>query len=414
MAKTVVVIGGGVIGLTCAYALTDAGCEVTVVDAGELAGGASRGNAGWVTPSLATPLAAPGILTSGLRSALDPKGALVIRPSLDTAWLRWLWSFRRAARPEQFSAGVQALLGMTRRTLEELDAYRAAGLAFEEHRDGIIAVARDRSAFHWFDDTFAELARYGFEGELHPPVGRRGARRGAGAGRHRRRRHPDDDRPARRSGEPRARARHPGRPDHRARAGVGDRPHRRRLARPRRHRVARRRRRRRRHRHRRAGAAAAVRRRRCRSWARRATRSRRPAPGTAPSSALYLCEPKLGLSALGAGLRIAGMFELGRTDGAVHRRPHPPAGRRHAAVPARLAARARLGGDRLGRLPARDARQPADDRRGARPARPLRRRRPRHARGHARARHRPCHRGARHRPAVPDWVAPFAVDRPAP
>ena len=34
------------------------------------------------------------------------------------------------------------------------------------HRDGIIAVARDRSAFHWFDDTFAELARYGFEGDL--------------------------------------------------------------------------------------------------------------------------------------------------------------------------------------------------------------------------------------------------------
>jgi D-amino-acid dehydrogenase len=40
--------------------------------------------------------------------------------------------------------------------------------------------------------------------------------------------------------------------------------------------------------------------------------------GTAPTSALYLCEPKLGLSALGAGIRIAGMFELGRTDDEVH------------------------------------------------------------------------------------------------
>jgi D-amino-acid dehydrogenase len=166
MAKTVIVIGGGVIGLSCAYALTEAGCDVVVVDAGAVAGGASKGNAGWITPSLATPLAAPGILTSGLRSALDPRGALVIRPSLDTAWLRWLWSFRRAARPEQFSAGIKALLEMTRRTLEELDAYRAAGIQFEMHADGIIAVARDRSAFHWFDDTFAELARYGFEGDL--------------------------------------------------------------------------------------------------------------------------------------------------------------------------------------------------------------------------------------------------------
>ena len=40
--------------------------------------------------------------------------------------------------------------------------------------------------------------------------------------------------------------------------------------------------------------------------------------GTAPSCALYLCEPKLGLSALDAGLRIAGFFELGRTDDDVH------------------------------------------------------------------------------------------------
>ena len=167
MARSVIVIGGGMIGLACAYALTDAGCDVVVVESGELAGGASRGNTGWVTPSLATPLAAPGILSTGLRSALDPRGALVIRPSLDTGWLRWLWSFKRAARPEQFSAGVAALLGMTRRTLAELDAYRAAGLEFEMHRDGIIAVARDRSAFHWFDETFAELARSGFEGELH-------------------------------------------------------------------------------------------------------------------------------------------------------------------------------------------------------------------------------------------------------
>ena len=166
MAKTVIVVGGGVIGLACAYSLTEAGCDVVVVDSGVVGGGASKGNAGWVTPSLATPLAAPGILASGLRSAMDPRGALVIRPSLDTAWLRWLWSFKRNARPEQFSAGIKALLEMTRRTLAEFDGYRAAGVEFEMHSDGIIAVARDRSAFHWFDDTFAELARYRFEGDL--------------------------------------------------------------------------------------------------------------------------------------------------------------------------------------------------------------------------------------------------------
>ena len=69
----VVVIGGGVVGLSCAFALQRDGHEVEVVEAGQVGRGASAGNAGWVTPTLATPLAAPGILKTGLRSAFDPK-----------------------------------------------------------------------------------------------------------------------------------------------------------------------------------------------------------------------------------------------------------------------------------------------------------------------------------------------------
>src|SRR4051794_22011321 len=317
MPKAVVVIGGGVIGLACAYALTDAGCEVTVVEAGELAGGASRGNAGWVTPSLATPLAAPGILASGLRSALEPNGALVIRPSLDTAWLRWLWSFRRAARPEQFSAGVQALLQMTRRTLAELDAYRAAGVEFEMHRDGIIAVARDRSAFHWFDDTFAELARYGFEGDLVHMDGdeARTAEPALGdavgaATRMTIDRHVDPESLVRGLAARVGRVVEGAPVTAIAPAGAGWRV--------------------------RAGSESLVAEAVVVAAGTAVPRLLSPfglrlpivgakgysitarGSGTAPSCALYLCEPKLGLSALAAGLRIAGFFELGRTDDDVH------------------------------------------------------------------------------------------------
>lgn len=316
MAGEAIVIGGGVVGLACAYALTEAGRDVTVVDAGVLAGGASRGNAGWVTPSLATPLAAPGILTSGLRSALDPRGALVIRPAADTAWLRWLWSFRRAARPEQFSAGVKALLGMTRRTLAELDAYVAAGVVFEQHADGIIAVARDRSAFHWFDDTFAELARYGFEGELVHMTGDEaralepalGDAVGA-ATRMTIDRHVDPESLVHGLAAKVGRVLEHAPVTAIAPVGTGWRV--------------------------RAGSESLA-----AETVVVATGTAAPgllAPfgvrlpivgakgysitahgtGTAPSTALYLCEPKLGLSSLASGIRIAGMFELGRTDDAV-------------------------------------------------------------------------------------------------
>ena len=76
----VAIVGGGVVGLCSAYALKRAGADVVLLERGELGRGASEGNTGWISPTISTPLAAPGVLRSGLRSAFDPRGALVIRP----------------------------------------------------------------------------------------------------------------------------------------------------------------------------------------------------------------------------------------------------------------------------------------------------------------------------------------------
>ncbi len=162
----VAIVGGGVVGLCCAYALREQGIEVVLFEAGEVGGGASRGNTGWVVPSLSTPLAAPGMLATGLRSALDPKGALIIRPGLDPGWIRWLWQFRRSSSKERFSRGVQALLALNERTFEALDGYRTAGVRFEMHSTGILVVGRDRSGLAWFQTLFDELARLGLGGRL--------------------------------------------------------------------------------------------------------------------------------------------------------------------------------------------------------------------------------------------------------
>jgi D-amino-acid dehydrogenase len=167
----IAVVGGGVVGAACACSLLDVADEVVLFEAAELGSGASRGNAGWVTPSLGMPLASPGVLRTGLRAALDPRGALVIRPSLDPSWMRWLIRFARNSRPAVFEQGIRALLGMTMRSLDELDRLRETGVAFEEHRAGLLAVARDRAGLHWFDGTFAALRAQGFPGGLEPMDG---------------------------------------------------------------------------------------------------------------------------------------------------------------------------------------------------------------------------------------------------
>jgi D-amino-acid dehydrogenase len=152
--------------MACAFALLDVADSVEVLDAAAIGGGASAGNTGWVTPSIATPLAAPGVLTMGLRSALDPRGALVIRPGLDPAWIAWLWRFARSSRQAVYQRGVAALLELTSRTLDELDRMREAGVEFEEHRAGVLVVARDRAGLHWFEKVFEELVPLGFPGAL--------------------------------------------------------------------------------------------------------------------------------------------------------------------------------------------------------------------------------------------------------
>jgi D-amino-acid dehydrogenase len=43
---------------------------------------------------------------------------------------------------------------------------RESGVEFEEHRAGILVVARDRAGLHWFEKVFDELVPLGFPGDL--------------------------------------------------------------------------------------------------------------------------------------------------------------------------------------------------------------------------------------------------------
>ena len=49
--SSVVIVGGGIIGLFTAYYLTEEGFEVTILDKGDLSNSCSIGNAGMIVPS---------------------------------------------------------------------------------------------------------------------------------------------------------------------------------------------------------------------------------------------------------------------------------------------------------------------------------------------------------------------------
>ena len=82
-----VVVGGGAVGLAVAEALVRDHVEVTVIERDRCGLGASAGNAGWITPSLAIPVPGPGVIGQSLRWLVNPRGPLWIRPTLSPALL---------------------------------------------------------------------------------------------------------------------------------------------------------------------------------------------------------------------------------------------------------------------------------------------------------------------------------------
>lgn len=136
--KRAVVVGGGVIGLACAYSLRKRDYEVTLVDAAGPGAGASEGNAGWVTPSLSMPVPAPGMVGQSLRWMLRSDSPLYIKPTLDPRRIRWLLGLLRNCNQTRYSRGLEATLRLNERTFELFDKLHADGVEFEMHRAGLL------------------------------------------------------------------------------------------------------------------------------------------------------------------------------------------------------------------------------------------------------------------------------------
>lgn len=116
----VLIIGGGIAGVTTAYELAGRGLRVTVIDKGRIGYGCSYGNAGWITPCFAMPLPMPGMLIKSFKWMLDPEGPLYIEPRPSIMLMRWMLRFLRSMNQKQMQRSITAL---TELSTFSLDAY---------------------------------------------------------------------------------------------------------------------------------------------------------------------------------------------------------------------------------------------------------------------------------------------------
>ncbi|HEY6103575.1 MAG TPA: FAD-dependent oxidoreductase, partial [bacterium] len=142
----VVIVGAGVIGLMCAYELRRNGFEVTVLDRSVPGSGCSSGNMGWIVPSFARPLPAPGLVRQSIRRMFDRSSPLHIAPRADLSLARWLWRFWRHCNSRDYHAGLEALVHLAVPAMTILDRLRREGVEFEMHESGVLFLFLSRAA----------------------------------------------------------------------------------------------------------------------------------------------------------------------------------------------------------------------------------------------------------------------------
>jgi D-amino-acid dehydrogenase len=87
----VIIIGGGIVGLSCAYYNLKEGNRVTVIDKSDMTGGASYVNAGYLTPSHIIPLSSPGMMAKGIRWMFNSSSPFYLKPRFDMDFLKRAW-----------------------------------------------------------------------------------------------------------------------------------------------------------------------------------------------------------------------------------------------------------------------------------------------------------------------------------
>ena len=164
----VLVLGSGVIGVSCAYQLARAGHEVTVVDRQPAAAlETSYANAGEVSPGYSSPWAAPGVPVKAIKWLLMRHRPLVIRPGIDPSLLRWGVAMLRNCTQARYELNKGRMVRLAEYSRDCLKRLRAeTGIRYDERMQGTLQLFRRQAQLDGAAADIAVLRRYGVAFEL--------------------------------------------------------------------------------------------------------------------------------------------------------------------------------------------------------------------------------------------------------
>jgi D-amino-acid dehydrogenase len=164
----ILIMGAGVIGVSTAYELVKAGCDVSVVDRQPAAGlETSFANAGEISPGYASPWAGPGVPLKAVQWMLDKHGPLVVHPRLDPLMWRWMLQTLFNCTSRRYALNKSRMVPIAEYSRDCLRQLRAdTGISYDHRSQGTLQLFRKQSQLDSVDKDITVLREYGVRFEL--------------------------------------------------------------------------------------------------------------------------------------------------------------------------------------------------------------------------------------------------------
>jgi D-amino-acid dehydrogenase len=167
MGKKVIVIGGGIIGLSSAYYLQQEGYQVTVLDKADFLDNCSYGNCGYVCPSHFIPLATPGIVRQGLKWMLNPQSPFYVQPRLSRSLIDWGWKFMKSATKEHVERSAAPLRDIALISQHEYESWmKLPGFEAAYEHKGLLEIFQTEAAAEHAHHTVETARQLGLDTRL--------------------------------------------------------------------------------------------------------------------------------------------------------------------------------------------------------------------------------------------------------
>lgn len=159
----IVVLGGGVVGVTSAWYLAKAGHKVTLLERRDgVALETSHANAGQISPGYASPWAAPGIPLKAAKWLLQKHAPFTVRPTSDPFQLRWMLKMFANCTPAAYAVNKGRMVRLAEYSRDCMKQLRGElALDYEGRQLGTLQLFRSQAQLDACQRDIAVLEEYG-------------------------------------------------------------------------------------------------------------------------------------------------------------------------------------------------------------------------------------------------------------